>query len=205
MWKRSNTQVTSPADGLVSKRNARIGGMASGAGQPMFHIIARGEVELDAEVLETEVVKIAAGQKARVAASGAGNVGGTVRLVSPAVDKDTRLGRVRIFLGDDPRLRIGSFARATIDTAQNKGLAVPSSAVVFDAEDAFVQVVRDGRVKRNDIKIGLISGGSIEVREGLEPGDTVVARAGTFLRDGDAVRAILPDAKVSDAKISESK
>jgi hypothetical protein len=156
-------------------------------------------------VLETELVKIAAGQKAHVAAPGVGSVGGTVRLVSPEVDKDTRLGRVRIFLGDDPRLRIGSFARATIDTAQNKGLAVPSSAVVFDADGAFVQVVRDNRVKRSDVKIGLISGGVAEVREGLNPGDLVVARAGTFLRDGDAIRAILPDAKISDAKISETK
>lgn len=200
MWKRSNTQVTAPADGLVSKRTARIGGMASGVAQPMFHIIARGEIELDAEVLETELVKVAAGQKARVSASGVGNVGGTVRLVSPEVDKDTRLGRVRIFLGDDPRLRIGSFARATIDTARSKGLAVPSSAVVFDADGAFVQVARDGKVKRSDVKIGLISGGIIEVREGLSPGDLVVTRAGTFLRDGDAVRAILPDAKISEAK-----
>ena len=147
MWKRANTEVTAPADGLVSRRTARIGGMAAGAAEPMFRIVARGEVELDAEVIETELAKVTAGQKARVNVAGVGDVDGTVRLVSPEVDKLTRLGRVRIFLGDDPRLRIGAFARGTIETAQSRGLAVPSSAVVFDAGGAFVQVVRDGRVE----------------------------------------------------------
>jgi len=106
---------------------------------------------------------------------------------------------VRIFLGDDPKLRIGSFARGTIDTANGYGLAVPTSAVVFDAEGAFVQIVRDGRVIRRSIETGLRSGGLVEVRQGLVEGDVVVARAGTFLRDGDAVRAVLPNAKISEA------
>ena len=40
-----------------------------------------------------------------------------------------------------------------------------------------------------------------EVREGLSEGDVVVARSGTFLRDGDAVRPVTGDrAKLSDAR-----
>lgn len=199
-WRRSKTEVTAPADGLISRRTARIGSVASVAAEPMFRIIARGEVELDAEVIETELGKIRVGQKAHIAVAGDGEVKGTVRLVSPEVDKTTRLGRVRIFLGDDPKLHIGSFARGTIDTAQGHGLAVPSSAVVFDADGAFVQVVHAGRVSRRAIETGLISGGMVEVCKGLTDGDVVVARAGTFLRDGDTVRAVLPDAKISEAR-----
>jgi HlyD family secretion protein len=200
VWRRDNTQVTAPADGLVSRRTARIGGMASVAAEPMFRIIARGEVELDAEVIETELGKIAAGQKAHIKVAGNGEVAGTVRLVSPEVDKTTRLGRVRVFLGDDPKLRIGSFARGTIDTAQSHGLALPSSAVVFDGDGAFVQVVSQGRVARRAIETGLVAGGLVEVIKGLEKGDVVVAKAGTFLRDGDVVREVLPDAKISEAR-----
>jgi RND family efflux transporter MFP subunit len=199
-WRRDNTQVTAPADGLVSQRTARIGGMASSVAEPLFRIILRGQVELDAEVIETELAKVCAGQKAEIKVAGVGDVSGTVRLVTPEVDKTTRLGRVRIFLGDDPRLRIGSFARGTVDTATAHDLAVPSSAVVFDAEGALVQVVRNGHVARTNIKTGLVSNGRIEVREGLAVGDIVVAKAGTFLRDGDAVRAIVPDAKISEAR-----
>lgn len=199
-WKHANTSVTAPADGLISRRTARIGGMASGASEPMFRIVARSEVELDAEVIETELAKMSAKQKARVDVAGVGDVDGTVRLVSPEVDKQTRLGRVRIFLGSDPRLRIGSFARGTVATAQSQGIAVPTSAVIFDTGGAFVQVVRDGRVEHRDVKTGLMAQGLVEVRSGLNEGDVVVARAGTFLRDGDAVRPVMPDSKVSEAR-----
>jgi HlyD family secretion protein len=199
-WRLTNTKVTAPSDGLVSRRTARIGGMASGAGEPMFRIVARGEVELDAEVIETELGKIAAGQKARVDVAGVG-VDGVVRLVSPEVDKLTRLGRVRIFLGTDPRLRIGAFGRGTVSSAKSHGLGVPSSAVIFDTSGTFVQVVRDGRVARRDVDTGLIAGGLVEIRSGLNEGDVVVARSGTFLRDGDAVRTVLPDStKISEAQ-----
>jgi HlyD family secretion protein len=199
-WRRDNTQVTAPADGLVSRRTARIGGMASGVAEPLFRIVLRGEVELDAEVIETELAKMSSEQKAKINVAGIGDVTGTVRLVTPEVDKTTRLGRVRIFLGDNPQLRIGSFARGTVDTAHAHGLSLPSSAVVFDAEGTFVQVVRDGHVARKNIETGLICDGRVEVRQGLAAGDIVVAKAGTFLRDGDAVRAITPDAKISEAR-----
>ena len=199
-WRRSNTKVTAPEDGLISRRDARIGALASSSAKPMFHIIARGEVELDAEVIETELARIRAGQKARIDVAGVGEVTGTVRLVSPEVNKDTRLGRVRIFLGDDPKLRIGGFARGVIDTAEARGLSVPTAAVVFDSSGAFVQVVRDGRVERRVIETGLVAAGLVEVREGLALGDVVVAKAGTFLRDGDAVRPVHPNSKISEAR-----
>jgi HlyD family secretion protein len=201
VWRRDNTKVTAPADGVVSRRTARVGGMASMvAGEPMFRIIARGEVELDAEVIETDLAKVTAGKTARITVAGVGEVSGKVRLVSPEVDKLTRLGRVRIFLGDNPNLRIGGFARGTIDTANDRGLAVPSSAVVFDTDGTFVQVVSDGRVNRRAIETGLVAGGLIEVKKGLAEGDIVVAKAGTFLRDGDTVRAVTPDPKISEAR-----
>ena len=199
-WRLSNTMVTAPEDGIISRRDARIGAMASASAKPMFHIIARGEVELDAEVIETELAKIRVGQPARINVAGVGEVNGTVRLVSPEVNEDTRLGRVRIFLGDDPRLRIGSFARGTIDTAQSRGLAIPTAAVVFDSTGAFVQVIRDNRVERRDIETGLVADGLVEVRKGLALGDVVVAKAGTFLRNGDAVRPVHPKSKISEAR-----
>ena len=40
----------------------------------------------------------------------------------------------------------------------------------------------------------------VEVKEGLSEGDLVVARSGTFLRDGDAVRPILSRTTVSEAR-----
>jgi HlyD family secretion protein len=190
MWRRGRVEVTAPADGIVSRRMARVGGYAAGAAEPMVRIVAKGEVELDAEVVETRLAAIVIGQRARVEVSGLGEVEGTVRLVSPEVDKSTRLGRVRIFLGDNPGLRVGAFARAGIATAASNGLAVPAAAVLYGADGATVQVVRGHRVETRRIKTGLAADALVEVRDGLGEGDLVVARAGTFLRHGDMVRPV---------------
>jgi HlyD family secretion protein len=189
-WRRGRVEVKAPADGIVSRRMARVGGYAAGAAEPMFRIVAKAEVELDAEVVETRLAAIGIGQKARVEVAGLGEVAGTVRLVSPEVDKSTRLGRVRIFLGDNPGLRVGAFGRANIETATSSGLAVPAAAVLYGPGGPTVQVVRGNRVETRAIKVGLAAGALVEVRDGLADGDLVVARAGTFLRDGDTVRPV---------------
>jgi HlyD family secretion protein len=200
MWRRNNTDVTAPKDGVISRRTARIGAMAAAAGEPMFRIIENGEIELDAEIVETELKNVKVDQKAVVTVPQTGDFEGKVRLVSPEVDKTTRLGRVKIFLGANPTLRIGSFARGRIETARSHGLGVPSSSVTFDQGSAFVQVAKNDRIERHEVKIGLVAGDIVEVKDGLRDGDLVVTRSGTFLRDGDIVRPILPEATLSEAR-----
>ena len=199
-WRRSNTEVKAPADGVVSRRNARIGAMATAVGDPMFRIIANSEVELDAEVVETDLVKVRDGQMVHVSAAGSEDVQGTVRLVSPEVDKSTRLGRVRVFLGSRPDLKIGAFARGTIDTKQSHGIGLPAAAVNYGLEGPHVQLVKDDVIERRAVKTGLSSGGLIEILDGITLEDVVVARAGTFLREGDKIRPATPSSKISEAK-----
>ncbi|HML28639.1 MAG TPA: efflux RND transporter periplasmic adaptor subunit, partial [Hyphomicrobium sp.] len=66
LWRRSNTDVTSPENGIISRRTARIGAMASANGEPMFRIIENGQIELDGEIVETELKNVKVGQKAIV-------------------------------------------------------------------------------------------------------------------------------------------
>lgn len=189
-WRRARTDIRAPADGLISRRNANIGSYATGVGEPMFRIVARGEIELDAEVPETRLAALREGLEAVIEPPGGKPVAGKVRLVSPEVDRTTRLGHVRIFIGDRPGLFVGSFARARIQTEESRGLAVPASAVLYSHSGAVVQVVSDGRIATRPVKLGLREGDLIEVREGLRHGEAVVARSGTFLRDGDAVQPV---------------
>jgi RND family efflux transporter MFP subunit len=190
IWRRGRTEVIAPADGVVSRRMARIGGFAAGSAEPMFRIVANGELELDAEIPETRLAAVRVGQAARLEVVGVGEVTGSVRLVSPEIDKATRLGRVRIYLGDNAALRVGAFARGVLETASGEGLALPLSAVLFAAEGPLAQLIHNNRVETRKIGVGLAAGGMVEIRAGLSEGDLVVARSGTFLRDGDLVRPV---------------
>jgi RND family efflux transporter MFP subunit len=203
-WRRSNTEVRAPADGIISRRNVRIGSIANGGslggGEPLFRMVARGEIELDAELSETRMAHVTVGQKAKVQVAGAGEVEGTVRLISPEVDKATRLGKVRVFLGSRSDLRVGAFARGIIETGRAHNIAVPQSAILYDEEGhASVQIVEAGIIVKRRIETGLAAGNQVEIKSGVAEGDLVVAKAGTFLREGDAVRASEPTPKVSEA------
>ena len=57
-----------------------------------------------------------------------------------------------------------------------------------------VQVVRRDRIETKRVEVGLMSGGQIEIRDGLVEGDVVVARAGAILREGDPVRPVTASA-----------
>jgi HlyD family secretion protein len=188
-WKLSRTEVRAPVDGIVSRRNARLGAVASGSAvaQPLFNLIARGEIELEADVPEIDLARIRPGQFASISVAGAGETKGKVRLVMPEVDRTTRQGRVRIGLGNGSSHRVGSFARGTVLIRKSEELALPSSAVLFGKEGAYVQLVVDNRIVTRKIVFGLTTAERTEIRAGLEPGDAVVAKAGTFLREGDLV------------------
>ncbi|MGH1417851.1 MAG: efflux RND transporter periplasmic adaptor subunit [Hyphomicrobiaceae bacterium] len=199
-WRLERTVIRAPEAGLVSRRTARIGAVATSVAEPMFRIIQAGEIELEGEVTETELAKVKPGLNAYIDVAGVGKIEGTVRYVSPEVSRDTRLGHVRISLEQNPGLKIGAFARGTIKTDGNRGMAIPMAAVMYSANAKHVLRVDGNKVKQQTITTGLQSGILVEIRSGLKEGELVVSKAGTFLRDGDLITPVLPNPKLSQAQ-----
>lgn len=188
----SRTEVKAPVSGKIVARNAKIGAIATAAGQPMFVITRDAALELRADVAETDLLRLAVGQKAHLRAVGmAGVLEGTVRLVEPAIDPVTRLGRARITVdSDNATLRTGMFVEAEILAAEREALAVPVTAIGSSPEGATVMRVTDGVVERVAVKTGIRDGGLVEITEGLAQGDTVVTKAGAFVRAGDRINPV---------------
>ena len=187
----SRTELKAQRAGLISRRTAKIGQQATSAGEPLFRIIANGEIELEAEIIETRITQIKRDAKAFVSVSEGKTVNGKVRLVPSEVDKVSRLGKVRIALEKDPSLRIGAFGRGTIEIARSSGVTIPLGALVNSEKGSRVQVVVGDKVETRMVRIGIRSETMVEIVEGLSEGDLVVSRAGSFLRDGDMVRPVL--------------
>lgn len=196
----SYTQIKAPKAGLVSQRNAKLGSLASATSEPMFRIIADSEIELEAEVPEIYLPRLEKGQIARIEFAGLAPVTGKLRLISPEVDRTTRLGKIRIFIGKHKDLRIGTFARAIIKTSRKEGLGVPTSSILNREGNDTVLVVKDGRVETRQVTVGIRNGAKAEILEGLNGGELVVLRSGTLLRNGDEVRPVL----VTEKAVSEA-
>lgn len=192
-WRLSRTEVRAPVAGVISRRSARLGALGSGAAvaQPMFHMIADGHIELEADVPETDLVRLNSNLGGTVTAAGGREFAGIIRLVSPEVDRTSRLGKIRISLPDNDGLRIGSFARASVVVREGRGVAVPTAALLFGADGAYVQIVTAlNRVESRKVAVGMQAGEHVEIASGLKEGEVVIARSGTFLRAGDLVRPV---------------
>jgi len=187
----SRTRVIAPVAGVVVERNAQLGGVASAAGPAMFVLIRDGALELRADVAEPDLLRLAVGQRAQLVAVGTdAALTGTVRLVEPAIDTATRMGRARISIDAPEQMRAGMFVDASILVAERAGLAVPVTALGSGTEGTTVMRVRGGLVERLAVVTGIRDRGMIEIVSGLAIGDLVVTKAAAFVRDGDHINPV---------------
>lgn len=191
----TRTSVVAPVAGEIVARNALVGSVASAAGQPMFVLIRDGALELRADVAEGDLLRLAPGQTVTMVAVGAAApLAGTLRLVEPAIDTVTRLGRARISIEASEQVRSGMFIDAEILVAARDALAVPVTAVGSSPEGSTVMRVRDGLVERVLVKTGIRDAGFVEISEGIADGDMVVTKAAAFVRDGDHINPVPAEA-----------
>jgi multidrug efflux pump subunit AcrA (membrane-fusion protein) len=181
--------LRAPAPGLVTEVRTAVGAPASPQAGPMFRIAINNEIELDAEVPSVHMPKLNPGVTARITRDNAPDLIGRVRLVSPQIDRNTQLGHVRIAVTNNPTLKIGQFARASIDAKRSCGVAIPHTAI----DHLTVQVIKGNIVETRKVRVGLSSDSSTEILEGLDVGEIVVADAGSSLHDGDQVKTMFAD------------
>jgi hypothetical protein len=165
--------------------------MASGKGEALFSIIARGEFDLVGLVPTRDIAKLQVNQSARIKVIGAGEVDGRVRRLSTTVEPNSQLGQVFVSITTNRKLLVNSSGRALIRTGQSCGIAVPLTAILYGNAGTVVQVVKRQRVETRRVETGLMSAGQVEIRDGVAEGDIVVARAGALLREGDPVRPVM--------------
>jgi multidrug efflux pump subunit AcrA (membrane-fusion protein) len=188
--------IQAPVAGTISASTATIGAMAATRGEALFSIIARSEYDLVGLVPSADIARLAVNQPASIRVVGLGYVQGKVRRVAPTIEPNSQLGQVFIGITASQRLPINSSGRAEIKTGQSCGVAVPLAAILYTPAGTVVQVIRRNRVETKRVEVGLTDGGQVEIRDGLNEGDIVVARAGSLLREGDPVRPVM----AADAK-----
>jgi multidrug efflux pump subunit AcrA (membrane-fusion protein) len=186
--------LKAPAAGLITEVRTAVGAPASPQAGPMFRIAVNNEIELEAEVPAVHLPKLSPitptpPPPARIARDGLPDLVGRVRLVSPQIDRTTQLGKVRISVTSNPTVKIGMFARVSLDAKRSCNVAVPNTAI----DHLTVQVVKGNTVETRKVRVGLTSDTSTEILEGLDVGETVVANAGSSLHDGDQVKVTSAD------------
>ena len=172
---------------------ARSGGFV---GQTLATINGLRSVWLDVAVPEAEALGLHSGQvvEARLPAFPGEVLDGTISAILPEANLDSRTLRVRVELANpEGRLRPGLTAQVRLTrAAEQNALFVPTEAVIRTGRRALVMLADgDGRYRPLEVRLGREAEGKIQVVQGLEEGQQVVA-SGQFLLDSEAsLRGIL--------------
>ena len=183
--------VVAPVAGLVLERTVRAGDLAASSSTAWFKLAQDGVIELQAQLSEQDLASVRPRQHATVQLPNGTTAEGMVRLISPQIDRDTKLGTVRITLPVRADIRAGGFARAVFNDVSGVALSVPETAVRYDADGASVMLVDvDNHVQRYPVRTGMRGSGLVQLIEGPPPGSRVVRSAASFLLDGDSVQPL---------------
>ncbi|SMQ69104.1 RND family efflux transporter, MFP subunit [Altererythrobacter xiamenensis] len=188
--------IIAPASGLLLERNVEPGQTVSGGSAPLFRIAKGGEMEMLAEVSESQLASLSTGVPANVVPTGTEKqFTGQVWQLSPVIDPQNRQGTARIALSYAPELRPGGFATATINSGTVVAPVLPESAVLSDNEGAYVFVIdNENKAVRRSIRTGMVTNQGITIAEGLDGSEKVVLRAGGFLTEGETVNPVAAEA-----------
>ena len=202
-----HTRVLAPDSGIITARAATLGSVV-GNGAELFRMIRQGRLEWRAEVTASEMAKIMPGTEAIVTAPGGTQWKGKVRVVSPTVDAQTRMGLVYVDLVPDANstskpqaataslaFKPGMYAKGEFMMGSSQALTIPQQAVVV--RDGFSYAFRlnaDGRVTQIKVQTGRrvsnAQGDLVEVVSGLNADSTIVSSGAGFLNDGDTVKVV---------------
>ncbi|MFT4174266.1 MAG: efflux RND transporter periplasmic adaptor subunit [Rhodocyclaceae bacterium] len=183
----AQTRIVAPDDGVISSRAATVGAVVA-TGQELFRLIRGARLEWRAEVAAADLIKLKPGQRVLVRPSDGESVEGRLRMLAPAIDIQTRNGLVYVDLPSSDAVRAGMFARGEFELGEDEAMTLPLSAVQL--REGFSYVMRVGpdlRVIQTKVRTDRRVGDRVEIVDGLNAQDRVVASGGAFLGDGDLV------------------
>lgn len=194
--------IRAPISGKVTARYVDPG-VQSSPGAPIARITDDSRLKIVTSVSEREFPLIRAGMGCRVSVDAfPGKIfEGSVALVNPSVNPQSRSGDIEVHLDNrQGLLKPGMFAHLQITLGSEEGIVVPREAVqkMPGTATPFVFVVEGGRAAMRNVETGSEAGTLVQVTSGLREGEHVVTTGQNRLKDGMTVREEGPSAGGGD-------
>ena len=191
----ADVEIVAPFDGLIVERQRDPGDIAV-PGSAVLTLVSTEDLWITAWVDETEMSRVATGQPARVLFRSEPDRAyrGEVARLGREADRETREFTVDVRVLELPKnWAVGQRAEVYIETARKTGVTVLAAQLLLWRDGKPGVFVRQGQYAAwRDVTLGLSSRESVEVAEGLRPGDEVVVPAGGKTTGLDGRRISLP-------------
>ena len=188
----AKTKIRATVAGTVLTRDVEPGDLVQ-PGRTLFTIAMDGNTEIRVPLDERNLSRLALSQKATVIADAYPDKPFPARINFIAPSIDPQCGTVEVRLSVDPVpdfLRQDMTVSVNVETGRrDRTLAIPNDALgIVQGDQATVLLVRDSKIQRQKVKMGLRGLAMSEVISGLKVGDQVLSDATSTLKDGTRVR-----------------
>jgi membrane fusion protein (multidrug efflux system) len=192
--RQSDRMIRAPFAGVVGLSDVAPGALVN-PGAPIVTLDDLTSIRVDFQVPEQNLSQIREGQEidASVEAYPGQKIHGRIQRIDTRVDERTRAVTARAeFPNPDRRLKPGMLIRVAISRGQRQAMAAPEAAVAVQGDSAFVYVIHtaNGRamVEQRPVVTGLRQDNFVEILDGVQPGERIVADGLNKMQPGQPVR-----------------
>lgn len=191
------TVIRAARDGVLIWRDVEVGNVVQ-PGKDLMRLSPDGDMQIAIQVDEKNLGLIALQQKALVSADAFSKqtFPATVTFINPAVDLARASVEARLRVAAPPAyLRQDMTVSVDIEVARRARAIIVPVADIHDLAlgKPWLLTARNGRARRQDITVGLVSAGKAEVLTGVEEGAIVLPLA-SKAEDGQRIRLRAPPA-----------
>lgn len=177
--------LRAPMSGIVLRQDGEVGEVAE-PGTVLFWVGEPKPLQIEADVNEEDIPRVALGQRALLKADAFPNqvLEGKVDSITPKGDPVAKTYRVHLALPEDTPLRIGMTVEVNVVVRVEPGaLLIPTNAV----RGSSLFVLNGGVARRRDVQIGIRGASNTQIQQGLAETDRVIAPFPEDLADGAKV------------------
>ena len=207
-----NRNIITPFNGIIGKRDFS-NDIDVSKSSIILNLEDTSVLFIDVDIPETFAPYVKKNQNVDIKFSGNNlkKYPGIVESTASRIDTNKRSLPVRIKL-DNPNneLLSGSLLEVSINYNERNSLSIPDTSILMEGDKVFVyKVVKENTVKKIEVKIGIRNQGSVEVKTGLENGETIVAEGLRKTRPNGKINPIPYGSKQNSSnlkkKIKKSK
>ncbi len=188
----SKATIVSPFSGIVSVRSVSAGDVVQSGGA-LFTIVNPSTMRLEASVPANELAAVRIGAPVDFTVNGYPNRHFTGRItnINPVADPATRQVRIIASIPNSGHVLVGGlFADGHVASEVRNAPVLPISAVDERGLRPFVMRIKNGLVERTEVDLGVRDAATetVEVRSGVQPGDTILLGAARGISEKTPVK-----------------
>lgn len=186
-------RVLAPFDGVITRRSVNVGDLVNagngGDAQSLFSIARVDRLHAYVNVPQERAPEVRVGDAVEaVRPERPGEVfHGRIVRSAGAIDLATRTLQVEVELPASEGLLPGTYVEVRWTPRGGGAPTLPATSLLIDARGIQVAVVQDGKAHLKKVVPGTYYGSLVAIRDGVGPGDDVIAYPPETLQEGQAV------------------